>query len=521
MKTLRKQSGFTLLEMSVVLAVLSIIMVPIVSIIASQLRVPVKILSELTASQQIQNASVLITDDASVARTFTPETDPNYGTFSSFEFSSKSPIPVNVKYYWSNSQVLRIVDRGGEISPPQVVVSGVTQYGDVNFQYTPSSWTYQPVPKTWAYTQGQVKVLVVTTNEAGAAFPDTVFTARLSANLRPEIDRPVPIPGGLQPPPPPANQVGFRISGNPNLLVGSVVSGSGQSLTYDDSNYYRTRATGSPRTITWEATSEVIDYTTITDITVELTAQVNSTGVTQQLFVYNPTDPAHTNGGYDTSPDQAITYSTSGTDVTIIFTLSADDVAYVNSLGTKVVTIKMSMTSTSPFDHFGDKLVFRVAGQPSATFSRDFLVDTEPSIETGLYVSGDVSSLAVDDTNYYINQESGSIIQWSAVSEAITLDTISSAEVFFTARTTKGAPTQQIFVFNPANGGDGYSATPDSTHTYISINTDATVSFFLKAADLTYINSLFPREVRIRVKGTDSSPQWRLEADRIVFRVKP
>ena len=191
------------------------------------------------------------------------------------------------------------------------------------------------------------------------------------------------------------------------------------------------------------------------------------------------------------------------------------------SLEPKVVKIRIKATHPQKFRLFSDQLIFQVAGTPSPSFFRDYLIETDPFLETGIYVSGGFSSLAVDDTDYYRVRESGDVVQWTAVSQAINLGTVSSVQFFFTARVSRGTPVQQIYVFNPANGGDGYAVSPDSETTYGSTGTDVTVSFLLSAADVAYVNTLFPKEVRIRVRGTDSSNRWRLNGDRLVFRVKP
>ncbi|MBF8267796.1 MAG: hypothetical protein HW388_1304 [Dehalococcoidia bacterium] len=535
------EKGTTLLEMVVVMAISGILLVSLVPIVATLIRVPVKTQSELTASQGIQNATLAITEDANMAQSFTPGVEPDYGTFSWYEFSGTSPVQVTARYYWDGGDVswedeygevfwrtgavYRVMDRReNPLIPDETsrkVVDGVLQYDDLVFQHTPSAWTYNPATRVWTYAEGKVTVSLQTTQEAGAEFPDTVFTAQLFADFRPQIDRPVPIPGRLEPPAPPANQVDFRIAGNPTLITGTYRSGSGTDLRYNDTSYYVTRGAGTPRTIVWEATSEAINYTTITDITVELTGQTDKSGVSQEFYIYNPSDPAHTAGGYDTSPDQASVYPSSGTDATAIFTFGDADVAYVNSLATKVVKIKLRATYTSVFDLRADRLVFKVAGTPAATFFRDYVLDTTPSIEVGSFVGGDFTSLGTDDTSYYTVRRVGSTVQWAAISEPITLDTLFSVEVRFIGRSTQSGVVQGIYVFNPANGGDGYPITPNLQITYTAANTDVLASFFLSAADLAYVNSLFPKEVRIRIKGTGTTTTWDLQGDLLVFRSKP
>ncbi|MBI4305027.1 MAG: hypothetical protein HY678_01785 [Chloroflexi bacterium] len=457
-----------------------------------------------------------------MAQSFTAGTSTDYGTFKWFEFSGSAPVSVTARYFWQDERVLRKLIRGGDESPPQVVLEPVLEFDDVVFTHTPTAWTYNDSTKLWSYTEGKITVTLLTTHDAGAEFPATTITATLISDLRPQIDLPAPIPGRLPPPTPPANQVGFRISGEPNLLQGTYRSGNGANLTFDDSSYYVTRGSGSPRTVTWEATSEVIDYTTITNISIEFVGRVDRSGISQSFFVYNPSDSEHNPiSGYAGTPDESSAYLTANTDRTVTFEFNSSDVAYVNSLGSKVVKIKLMATDPAVFDHSADKLVFKVAGTPSSNFFRDFAVDTNPTIEVGSVVSGDFTGLASNDTTYYVTQETGDIIQWSAISEAITLDTATSTEVRFVGRTTKGSPTMQFYVFNPANGGDGYPATPNATTTYTSINSDIPTTFFLNSADLAYVNSLFPKEVRIRIKGSGGGAQWRFEADHLIFRVKP
>lgn len=516
------QRGFTLIEVMIVLAISGIVLTLLAGVVAQEIRLPIKIQSEVQASRQVQKATLLITEDANISQSFTSGTStPEYGTFKWFEFSAAAAVSATARYFWEDSAVFRELTRGGETLPPQVVLEPVLEYDDVVFTYTAPAWSYNESTKLWSYTEGKITVTLLTTHDAGAGFPDTTITATLISDFRPQIDLPAPIPGRLPAPTPPANQVSFNISGEPTLTQGTFRSGSGANLKFDDSNYYVTRGSGSPRTIIWEATSEVIDYTTITDISIEFVGQVDRSGISQSFFVYNPNDADHTFGGYDDTPDESSVYPTVNVDRTVNFEFNDDDVAYVNSLGSKVVKIKLVATDPAVFDLSADKLVFKVAGTPSSTFSRDYAVDTNPTIQTGSLVSGDYTGLATDDTSYYITQEVGNVIQWEAVSEAITLDTATSTEVRFIGRTTKGSPLIEFFVFNTANGGDGYPVTPNATTTYTAINTDFSTSFFLNASDLAYVNSLFPKEVRIRVKGSGGGTQWRFEADRLIFRVKP
>ena len=75
------QGGMSLIELSAALAISAIILVPLTAIISVQIRVPVKVVSEITTKRQLQKASLVITEDASAAETFELGTEPDYGTF--------------------------------------------------------------------------------------------------------------------------------------------------------------------------------------------------------------------------------------------------------------------------------------------------------------------------------------------------------------------------------------------------------------------------------------------------------
>jgi prepilin-type N-terminal cleavage/methylation domain-containing protein len=514
------QSGFTLLETMIVLAVSGLVLTSLAAITTSILRVPVKTQSETTASSQLQNATLIITEDANSARTFTAGTSTDYGTFEWFELSGTTPIEISARYYWADEKLYREYIYDAEVASIQVVIEPVLEQDDVTFTYSAPTWTYVALTKEWTYAEGEITVTFTATSDAGAGFPDTTITATLRGDFRPQKDRPVPLPGRLAPATPPANQVNFK-GASINLITGNFLNGSVASLTFDDTNYYNVRGTGSPRVVEYEVTSEVIDYTSISSISVEFTGQVTDAGTAQSIFVYNTTDHGPT--GYDASPDSTSVYTNNGVDQTVLIQFGDDDVDYVDSLGSKVVKIKVYATYSALFTLRSDRLVFKVAGTPSATFSRDFLVDTEPTLETGTISGGtDYTGLGADDTSYYDVKNASAVVQWQAVSEAINLDTMTSTEVRFIGRVTGGAPTTlQFFVFNPANGGDGFPVTANATSTYASNNTDFLTTFFLSPADLAYAASLFPKEVRIRVKATAGTGTWRLQGDHLVFRVKP
>ena len=193
------QGGMSLIELSAALAISAIILVPLTSIISVQIRVPVKVVSEITTKRQLQKASLVITEDASAAETFELGSEPDYGTFTWEELSEGDPVPVTVRYFFEtiidkdskieSGILLRDVIRGGQQLPPKIWIVGVKKFDDVIFQYTSPQWIFGD--RDWALDDGKIVVTVTQTVEAGAEFADTVTTETMTAHLRPDITRPV------------------------------------------------------------------------------------------------------------------------------------------------------------------------------------------------------------------------------------------------------------------------------------------------------------------------------------------
>ena len=214
MRKIRQQTGVTLIELIVVVAISAIVVVPLAAIFQSQLRIPAKLASEVTAGQQIQIATLLLIEDARAAQTFTPGDDPIYGTFTRNEFSGPAPIPVSSQYEFEPGEVVetvagpggesiiiresgrlvRILDRGGEITPPIVILVGIAAYEDVIFQVEAPLWSFDPIAKTWTYAEGKVTVSIRQIHEAGAQSGEEPLVEALIADFRPQEVRPVALP---------------------------------------------------------------------------------------------------------------------------------------------------------------------------------------------------------------------------------------------------------------------------------------------------------------------------------------
>jgi len=76
------------------------------------------------------------------------------------------------------------------------------------------------------------------------------------------------------------------------------------------------------------------------------------------MYVHNPTDPAHTNGGYDTVPDLTATIPLNNTDKSVTLVVPKADITYLNTLFPISMKVKIRATHTSAFQLESDQLVF-------------------------------------------------------------------------------------------------------------------------------------------------------------------
>jgi len=529
MKRLSSQQGFTLLEIVIVIAISGLLAAVMSPVVSAFLRVLPWEHAEITAMHDLQQLSHWLTQDGNAALSFTAGTPPDYGTFYGLELAGGGTTRVDVRYFHQGTYMMREVTKNQVLISTERVADNIAEYGDVVFQYTPEDWEYDQFTHLWSYTRAKV---VVTVNSTVAAdVPrDVIYGTTIEVQLRPQNQREVAMPGNPPEVPPLPGQLDFYVSGEPTILQGSYVSGSGANLRIDDTLYYTVRsASGAPYSLAWEVTSESLPYTSITDLSVEYTGQANNPDVTLCIFVYNPDDPAHVAAGYATAPDYEDQYYVKSVDQTGIFALPDEDVAYVNSLPTKTVKIKVYASRSKDFNLLADKIVFKVSGTLEPGYAVDYQIDTveSPIIVTGTFQSGSGTDLSTDDTLYFavgsVNVGTTPTVTWDVVTGTITTS-ISSIEVIWIGQVQRQPTYQQFYVYNLADhGGNGYTSTPDYQATYTAADTDIPMSFTLNASDLNYVSSQVPPVIRLRVKAVRNPGDlaFDLDADKLIFKVTP
>lgn len=194
MKLIKSQVGNTIVELTLALAIAGVVSVPLTGIIASQLRTPLRVSNEINAARQLQSSTVVMMDDAVSSRSFTPGENPVYGTFSWVEFAGTTPVPVTARYYWSEGDLFRDLVRGGDVRPPFLVIKGLSDYEDLQFDYQPPKWDYDPFAKSWSYTEGRIAVDINVTREVTSEFLELVRRGALVADFRPQQELPAVLP---------------------------------------------------------------------------------------------------------------------------------------------------------------------------------------------------------------------------------------------------------------------------------------------------------------------------------------
>ena len=146
------------------------------------------------------------------------------------------------------------------------------------------------------------------------------------------------------------------VQGEPTLTTGTLGSGNGASMSKDDTSYYTTSSSAS--TVQFEVSSKNFVFTALDTVSVPLVVRSSKDGVTLELYVHNPTDPAHTSGGYDPTPDLATTIPVKNVDKALTLLVPAADITYLNTLSPISIKLKVRATFSSDFQLEVDQLVF-------------------------------------------------------------------------------------------------------------------------------------------------------------------
>ena len=315
--------------------------------------------------------------------------------------------------------------------------------------------------------------------------------------------------------------ISYGLGSNPTLVQGFNPQGGSLELSQDDNSYYSVTSTGDPSRVIYEVTSQVIEFPTVSFGEFRIIAQSSKSSTKSEIFVFNPNDPAHTDNGYNPLPDVTTILEAATTEQTISVFLSDADVSYLNSLSTKTLKVKIRAARTGGFRLDTDQILFVISGIVT-TDERNVIGN--PVIISGTLQSGSGNNLALDDTSYYIvssvtPQPGQSLTAYEVTSDNFVFSTLDTVAIPLVVRSGADNTTLEMYVYNPtdpAHTDNGYSTTPDLT-TVISLkNTDKTATLQVPQADITYLNTLSPVSMKVKVRAANST-NFQLELDLLVF----
>jgi len=406
--------------------------------------------------------------------------------------------------------------------------------------------------------------------------------------------------------------VSYEAAADPVVLDGINPQGGRVDLAEHDGLMYRLSAAGNPPLLSYEVTSGLIGFSSVDFGEVQIKLRSWEESARLEVFVYgadgynavadvstlldhhhdqnrdgkhkHDDDPQHWAHTHDADHDHHIDDkdddehdhhdhkdhhhahdSAEGDDhhhgeETVSFFLSDADVAYLNTLFTKTLKIKIKATVFDDPDHHhhiidreGNKgkgrnldhihhrnmdsppvlsletghIVFAFTGP--ATVDRR-TVAGEPLVNVGTLVSGSGSDLAVDDTSFYTiaserilqaDEDDKSnfkhVVEFEVTSEGFVLSRLDTVSVPFVVRSNMPDGVKvKMFVFNPAHGPDGYSTKPDLVRTINVDRTDRAMALTVLKEDIVYLNGLSPITIKVKIRAT-LNKEFQLETDTVGF----
>lgn len=131
--TLKRQSGVTLVEVILAMAILGIILVPIGASLSQFFWLPGPAQDELQMQEDLRQISRWVSDDVRQAESFTTGSDPNYGTFTWVDNSGTSALTYTVRYYRQETELLRELSIDSVPQSTNSVARNIQNYSDVTF----------------------------------------------------------------------------------------------------------------------------------------------------------------------------------------------------------------------------------------------------------------------------------------------------------------------------------------------------------------------------------------------------
>jgi hypothetical protein len=179
-RLLRSQAGLSLIEAVVSLALASLVLAGIGSVLVAVLTIPGQGIARLAAEQGMRNLATWVRNDGANAESFNPGSGTVYGTFHWLDRSTFPPTRRSAAYYWDNETVFRMLTTEGVPEDPIPLARNVLDPADAVFSVVEEPHVANPDSLQHLLVMG-----------ATATVDDRVdgpvpITQRVEVHLRPE-----------------------------------------------------------------------------------------------------------------------------------------------------------------------------------------------------------------------------------------------------------------------------------------------------------------------------------------------
>ena len=148
-----------------------------------------------------------------------------------------------------------------------------------------------------------------------------------------------------------------------------------------------------------------------------------------------------------------------------------------------------------------------------------------PVINHGTVASGSVSDTKLDDQSYYTidssDQGSNEKVELEVTSAPFGLTDLETLSVPITLRADEHDDVRvEVFVFNPdasGTGSNGFRNTPQLKKDIGARDIDRTMALAVSSEDLSYVNGLTVKQLKLKVKITGDDDDFSVQLDRIAF----